>query len=33
VPEEEAARLAAQPLPPFELPATSILRRTETPQC
>ena len=31
--EEEAARLAAQPLPAFELPATSILRRTEMPQC
>jgi AcrR family transcriptional regulator len=26
---DEAARLAALPLPPFELPATSILRRTE----
>lgn len=33
VPEEESARLAARPLPPFELPATSILRRTEMPQC
>ncbi|MGZ5198644.1 MAG: TetR/AcrR family transcriptional regulator [Telluria sp.] len=26
---DEAARLAALPLPPFELPATSILRRTD----
>jgi hypothetical protein len=26
---DEAARVAALPLPPFELPATSILTRTE----
>jgi AcrR family transcriptional regulator len=31
--ENEAARLAAQPLPAFELPASSLLRRTQMPQC